>query len=199
MWRGSPTGGNQGHQVREQAGQDSPGLSLLQPIKRDCLTRWTYFLTHVKWDLYSFSGFGNMKKSTHMILLAFYRWPNTVIFRVKTMDKGAIKTKNPKCRLNWCLIEFVDRSTVSHVGIFDPLLWTVVLPLYQLCTLSALYLLSDLPHPSPPSESKRTVETAYFNRSLIVMCEYIVNKSANGLGGKNPGIMCREKNPPVCI
>ena len=42
-----------------------------------------------------------------------------------------------------------------------------------------------------------SVETAYFNRSLIVMCEYIVNKSANGLGGKNPGIMCREKNPPV--
>jgi hypothetical protein len=39
------------------------------------------------------------------------------------------------------------------------------------------------------------VETAYFNRSLIVMCEYIVNKSANGLGGKNRGIVCREKIP----
>jgi hypothetical protein len=31
------------------------------------------------------------------------------------------------------------------------------------------------------------------NRSLIVMCEYIVNKSANGLGGKNRGIVYREK------
>ncbi len=39
------------------------------------------------------------------------------------------------------------------------------------------------------------METAYFNRSLIVMCEYIVNKSANGLGGKNRGIVCREKIP----
>jgi hypothetical protein len=34
-----------------------------------------------------------------------------------------------------------------------------------------------------------------FNRSLIVMCEYIVNKSANGLGGKNRGIVRREKIP----
>ena len=34
-----------------------------------------------------------------------------------------------------------------------------------------------------------------FNRSLIVMCEYSVNKSANGLGGKNRGIVRREKIP----
>ncbi len=33
------------------------------------------------------------------------------------------------------------------------------------------------------------------NRSLIVMCVYIVNKSANGLGGKNRGIVYREKIP----
>jgi len=37
------------------------------------------------------------------------------------------------------------------------------------------------------------------NRSLIVMCEYIVNKSANGLGGKNRGIVYREKIPQFCI
>ncbi len=24
------------------------------------------------------------------------------------MDEGTIKTKNPKCRLNWCLIECID-------------------------------------------------------------------------------------------
>ncbi len=33
------------------------------------------------------------------------------------------------------------------------------------------------------------------NRSLIVMCEYFVNKSANGLGGKNRVIVYREKIP----
>ncbi len=37
------------------------------------------------------------------------------------------------------------------------------------------------------------------NRSLIVMCEYIVNKSANGLGGKNRGTVYREKIPQFCI
>jgi hypothetical protein len=45
----------------------------------------------------------------------------------------------PKCRLYWCLIEFIDRRyTVSHVGIFDPF-----------CEQMAIYLLSDLPHPFP--------------------------------------------------
>jgi hypothetical protein len=64
------------------------------------------------------------------------------------MDEGPIKTHHPKCRLHWCLIEFIDWSgdTVSHVGIFDPS-----------CELLPFYLLSDLPHPSPPSQSKCTV------------------------------------------
>jgi hypothetical protein len=31
------------------------------------------------------------------------------------------------------------------------------------------------------------------------MCEYIVNKSANGLGGKNRGTVYREKIPQFCI
>jgi hypothetical protein len=48
-----------------------------------------------------------------------------------------IKTQYPKCRLYWCLIEFIDWR-YSHVGIFDPS-----------CELLPLYLLSDLPHPSP--------------------------------------------------
>jgi hypothetical protein len=39
---------------------------------------------------------------------------------VRTMDEGTIKTPNPKCRLYWCLVEFIDRRTVSHVYIFDP-------------------------------------------------------------------------------
>ena len=37
------------------------------------------------------------------------------------------------------------------------------------------------------------------NCSLILMCEYIVYKSANGLGGKNRGIVYREKIPQFCI
>ncbi len=28
------------------------------------------------------------------------------------------KTPNPKCRLYWCLIEFIDWDTDSHVGIY---------------------------------------------------------------------------------
>jgi hypothetical protein len=58
------------------------------------------------------------------------------------------KTPNPECRPYWCLVEFIDwrYSTVSHVGIFDPS-----------CELLPLYLLTDLPHPSPPSQSKLTV------------------------------------------
>ncbi len=38
---------------------------------------------------------------------------------LSTMDQISKKTSNPKCRLYWCLIEFIDK--VSHVSIFfDP-------------------------------------------------------------------------------
>jgi hypothetical protein len=33
---------------------------------------------------------------------------------------NTIKTPKLKGRLHWCLVEFTDRATVSHVGIFDP-------------------------------------------------------------------------------
>jgi hypothetical protein len=37
------------------------------------------------------------------------------------IDQITIKTPNPKCRLYWGLLGFIDwRYTVSHVGIFDP-------------------------------------------------------------------------------
>jgi hypothetical protein len=45
-----------------------------------------------------------------------------------------------------------NRDTVSHVGIFDPS-----------CELLLLHFLSDLPHPSPPSQSKRTRRTVYID------------------------------------
>jgi hypothetical protein len=41
---------------------------------------------------------------------------------IQPMDQITIKTPNPRCRLYWCLIELKEwRYTVSHVGIFDPL------------------------------------------------------------------------------
>ena len=41
------------------------------------------------------------------------------------MDQISIKTPNPKCRLYWCLIEFIDwwRNSQS-CWYFRPLLWT---------------------------------------------------------------------------
>ena len=52
---------------------------------------------------------------------------------------NSIMTPNPKCRLYWCLIQFIDCvGTVSLVGIFDPS-----------CVLLPLYLLSDPPSPLP--------------------------------------------------
>ena len=36
-----------------------------------------------------------------------------------TMEQISIETPNPKCRLYWCAIEFIDWR-YSHVGIFDP-------------------------------------------------------------------------------
>jgi hypothetical protein len=44
-----------------------------------------------------------------------------------------------------------------------------VLPLYHLCALSALYLLSDLPHPSPlPKVNVQYVQT-YRARTLVLL------------------------------
>jgi hypothetical protein len=38
------------------------------------------------------------------------------------MDQISIKTPNPKCRLYWCLIEFIDwRYSQLYIGIFTPL------------------------------------------------------------------------------
>jgi hypothetical protein len=55
------------------------------------------------------------------------------------MDKGTIKTQNPKCRHYWCLIEIIDWRYSQSFGIFDPSF-----------ELLPLFLLSDLPHPSHP-------------------------------------------------
>ncbi len=56
-----------------------------------------------------------------------------------------------KCRLYWCLIEFIDwrNTVVSHVDIFDPTVWTIA-PL--------TFSLVHLPQPSP-SQSQSAVCT----------------------------------------
>ncbi len=38
------------------------------------------------------------------------------------MDEGTIKTQNPKCRLYWCLIEFIDWRYSQSSWYFRPLL-----------------------------------------------------------------------------
>jgi hypothetical protein len=40
------------------------------------------------------------------------------------MDQISIKTPNPKCRLYWCLIEFIDLRYSQSCWYFRPLLWT---------------------------------------------------------------------------
>jgi hypothetical protein len=62
------------------------------------------------------------------------------------MDEGTIKTPNPKCRLYRCLIEFIDWRYSQLCLYFDPS-----------CELFPLYLLSDLPRPFSPSQSKCSV------------------------------------------
>ncbi len=57
------------------------------------------------------------------------------------------QTPNPKCRLYWCLIEFIDGRYCQSCWYFRPLLWTVA-PLPSLCYL---------PHP-PSSRSKVNVQ-----------------------------------------
>ncbi len=40
------------------------------------------------------------------------------------MDEGTIKTQNPRCRLSWCLIEFIEWRHRPSCWYFRPFLWT---------------------------------------------------------------------------
>ncbi len=64
------------------------------------------------------------------------------------MNEGTIKTPNPKCRLYWRLIEFINWRYSQSCWYFRPLLWTIA-PLPSPWP----------PPPLPPSQSKRTVYT----------------------------------------
>ncbi len=58
----------------------------------------------------------------------------------RTIDEITIKTPNPKCRLYWWLIEFIDWWYSQSCWFFRPLLWTIApltLPApFLLCVLS---------------------------------------------------------------
>ncbi len=56
------------------------------------------------------------------------------------MDQIFIKTQIPKCRLYWCLIEFIDWRYSQSLWYFRPLLWTSA-PL----TFSLVHLSPPLP------------------------------------------------------
>jgi hypothetical protein len=60
--------------------------------------------------------------------------------RYSPMDKLTIKTPNPKCRLYWCLIEFIDWRYRQSCRYFRP-------SFVNWCHSN---LFSDLPYPSPP-------------------------------------------------
>ncbi len=58
------------------------------------------------------------------------------------MDEETIKTQNPKCRLYWCLIEFIDWRYSQTCWYFRPFLWTVA-------PLRTFSLTSPTPPPLP--------------------------------------------------
>ncbi len=57
--------------------------------------------------------------------LASHHGVHLSLINVNTMDEGTIKTQNPKCRLYWCLINFIDWRYSQSCWYFRPLLWTV--------------------------------------------------------------------------
>jgi hypothetical protein len=76
--------------------------------------------------------------------------PATPGGRVLSIDQIAIKTPTPKCRLYWCLIEFIDWRYSQSCGCFDPS-----------CKLAPLYLLSSSP-PSPPLPCVNKYRTIHY-------------------------------------
>jgi hypothetical protein len=49
------------------------------------------------------------------------KWPSEESY-VEDMDQISIKTANPKCRVYWCLIEFIDLRLRQTCWYFRPLL-----------------------------------------------------------------------------
>ncbi len=86
-----------------------------------------------------------------------------------SMDQITIKTPNPKCRLYWCLTEFVDWRYSQLCWYFRPLLWT------------SAPLIFSLVHLLPPPPFPVWIST--------VVCIYTV---CNGGGGGEGIRLCGE-------
>jgi hypothetical protein len=71
----------------------------------------------------------------------------SIMGNTQSIDEETINKQNPKCRLYWCLIKFIDWRYSQSCWYFRPLLWTVA-------PLPSLW-----PSP-PPSQSKRTTYTS---------------------------------------
>ncbi len=55
-------------------------------------------------------------------ILYIARHFHTYVRYSRVMDQISIKTPNPKCRLDWCLIEFIDWRYRQSCWYFRPLL-----------------------------------------------------------------------------
>jgi hypothetical protein len=71
------------------------------------------------------------------------------------MNHITIKTRNPKCRLYWCLKEFIDWRYSQSCWYFRPLLWT---------SASLTFSLVDLPPPFPVRKSTGVCIYTVYNR-----------------------------------
>ncbi len=89
------------------------------------------------------------------------------ISKVPLMDEGTIKTQNPKCRLHWCSIEFIDWRYSQSYWYFGPLLWTFA-PL--------LSLWPPLPLPKVNVQYLQTVCGCGGGRVLSCVVDHILQK-----------------------
>ncbi len=95
----------------------------------------------------------------------------------KIMDEGIIKKPSPKCRLYWCLIEFIDWRYSQSCWYFRPLLWTALPIWLQIChifrirtevQLSAnLLLSSSVTDPDPGSGAFLTPKSGIWHPGYV--------------------------------
>ncbi len=69
---------------------------------------------------------------------------SVIILQLQGHGLSNYKDTTTKCRLHWCLIEFIDWRHSQHVGIFYPVLWAIAT-----LTFSLVHLPSTPPFPKP--------------------------------------------------
>ncbi len=88
---------------------------------------------------------------------------------LKTMDELTIKEPNPKCRLHWCLIEFIDWR-YSHVGNLD-----------SSCELAPTNLLTGSPPPPLPGVNKYRGGLCIYTVQCVTWGDRVVWRAFTGL------------------